>query len=85
MFQLSIFMKDIFDLLTEQEGEGILKPLLREPDLQKLLQNPFHISDSNIKVTFNLNLILISLQIYLFLHHSYECVIHDTDKSIGYQ
>ena len=51
MFQLSIFMKDIFDLLTEQEGEGILKPLLREPDLQKLLQNPFHISDSNIKVT----------------------------------
>ena len=78
-------MKDIFDLLTEQEGEGILKPLLREPDLQKLLQNPFHISDSNIKVTFNLNLILISLQIYLFLHHSYECVIHDIDKSIGYQ
>jgi len=46
---LSIFMKDIFDLLTEQEGEGILKPLLKEPDLQKLLQNPFHISDNNIK------------------------------------
>ena len=59
MFQLSIFMKDIFDLLTEQEGEGILKPLLREPDLQKLLQNPFHISDSNIKVTFYLYMSLI--------------------------
>ena len=55
-FQLSIFMKDIFDLLTEQEGEGILKPLLKEPDLQKLLQNPFHISDNNIKVNLDENL-----------------------------
>ena len=62
MFQLSIFMKDIFDLLTEQEGEGILKPLLREPDLQKLLQNPFHISDSNIKVTFYSYMSLISFK-----------------------
>ena len=43
-------MRDIFDMLTEQEGEGILKPLLREPDLQKLLQNPFDISETNIKV-----------------------------------
>ena len=62
MFQLSIFMKDIFDLLTEQEGEGILKPLLREPDLQKLLQNPFHISDSNIKVIFYLYRFSMSLK-----------------------
>ena len=48
-----MIMKDIFDLLTEQEGEGILKPLLKEPDLQKLLQNPFHISDNNIKVNLD--------------------------------
>ena len=45
-------MMDLWTSLTKQEGEieGELKPLLSEPDLEKLRQNPFHITQSNIQV-----------------------------------
>ena len=47
-------MMDVWKSLTEQEGEGVLKPLLSEPDLEKLRQNPFHITQSNIQVIWYL-------------------------------
>ena len=52
IFQQSIFMREIYKSLTEQNGAGVLKPLLSEPDLEKLRQNPFHITGNNIQVTY---------------------------------
>ena len=47
-------MKEIFNSLTEHDEQaGILKPLLNEPDLEELRQNPFHITQSNIQVKLN--------------------------------
>ena len=43
-------MREIYNSLTEQNGAGVLKPLLSEPDLEKLRQNPFHITKTNIQV-----------------------------------
>ena len=43
-------MEAIYESLTEQNGAGVLKPLLSEPDLEKLRRNPFHITGSNIQV-----------------------------------
>ena len=47
-------MMDLWTSLTKQEGEivGELKPILSEPDLEKLRQNPFHITQSNIQVIY---------------------------------
>ena len=46
-------MMDLWTSLTKQEGEivGELKPILSEPDLEKLRRNPFHITQSNIQVS----------------------------------
>lgn len=54
-------MKEIFNSLTEHdEQSGVLKALLSEPDLEKLRQNPFHITQSNIQVKLN-NFLLLSI------------------------
>ena len=47
-------MMDLWTSLTKQEGEieGELKPILSEPDLEKLRRNPFHITQSNIQVRY---------------------------------
>ena len=47
-------MTELFKSLTEQDGEGVLKLLLSDQDLQQLRQNPFHITQSNIKVKYYL-------------------------------
>ena len=51
-------MMDLWTSLTKQEGEieGELKPVLSEPDLEKLRQNPFHITQSNIQVRYQFSL-----------------------------
>ena len=50
-FQQTLYMREIYKSLTEHDGQaGVLKPLLSEPDLEALRQNPFHISGSNIQV-----------------------------------
>lgn len=42
-------MLDLYRTLTEDEA-GVLKAQLGEDDLQLLRKNPFHITDSDIKV-----------------------------------
>ena len=43
-------MMDIYRTLTEDEA-GILKAKLSEPELAGLRNNPFHITDTDIKVS----------------------------------
>lgn len=43
-------MMDLYTTLTEDEA-GVLKAMLGEPELDMLRNNPFHISQSDIKVT----------------------------------
>ena len=48
-----MFMKDIYRSLTENNGEaGILKNLFEENELDVLKTNPFHITGTDIRVSF---------------------------------
>ena len=45
-------MMDIYKSLTEDDGHaGILKNLLEEPELDKLMKNPFRITRNDIVVS----------------------------------
>ena len=50
IFQVDLFMWDVYRTLTEDEA-GVLKAKLGEDELQLLRNNPFHITDSDIKVS----------------------------------
>ena len=45
-------MMNIYKSLTEDDGQsaGVLKNLLEEPDMDKLLNNPFKITAGDVKV-----------------------------------
>jgi len=47
-----LFMMNIYKSLTEDDGQsaGVLKNLLEEPDMDKLLNNPFKITAGDVKV-----------------------------------
>ena len=46
-------MMDIYRSLTEGDGSaGVLKNLLDEPELNKLMNNPFKITQSDIQVRY---------------------------------
>ena len=51
-FQVPLFMMNIYKSLTEDDGQsaGVLKNLLEEPDMDKLLNNPFKITAGDVKV-----------------------------------
>ena len=46
-------MMNIYKSLTEDDGQsaGVLKNLLEEPDMDKLLNNPFKITAGDVKVS----------------------------------
>ena len=47
-------MMDIYRSLTEDDGQaGILKVLLKEPDLDVLMNNPFKITKNDVQVSKN--------------------------------
>ena len=51
--QVPMFMKDIYRSLTENNGEaGILKNIFEENELDVLKTNPFHITGTDIRVSF---------------------------------
>ena len=43
-------MLELFNAITEEEA-GVLKAKLSEQEYNELRKNPFHITDSNIKVS----------------------------------
>ena len=49
-FQVDLFMLELFNAITEEEA-GVLKAKLSEQEYNELRKNPFHITDSNIKVS----------------------------------
>ncbi len=47
---INSFMEELFQTLTEDGGAGVLKEVLAEADLERLIKNPLGISQSDIRV-----------------------------------
>ena len=70
-------MREIYKSLTEHDGEaGVLKPLLSEPDLEALRQNPFHISGIQVRQMHNVQTIIIYLRFSDILHINISSLLH---------
>ena len=76
-FQTSLYMMNIFRSITENEA-GVLKANLSEPEFDGLRNDPFHFSDTNIKVSRYLPsyyyfYVVATLQILFVTNHTRSC------------